>query len=217
VLKFLAGVLLFDTLPGLLDYEDWHSDIPLLPSVPRFQSAHALPEPPTTYLDAVPFKRRFVAVGLNTEWTVYADHVDGMPLCICLELVFQEWASIINHTEHTLRESIKAQFPFPNDSQIALMATQGTYVRESLDMLQESLCLIQSTRSRGLLNAKSRDAEGTDLFGTDPFAQLEKIAQDLISRTKDHVARYERQLAIVASFIAIEESRTSIRVAQNIG
>lgn len=211
MLKFLAGILLFDTLPGLLDYEDWHSDIPLLPSVPRFQSAHALPEPPTTYLDAVPFKRRFVAVGLNTDWRVYANHVDGMPF-ICLELVFQEWASIINHTEHTLRESIKAQFPFPNDSQIALMATQGTYVRESLDMLQESLCLIQSIRSRGLLNTKSREAEGTD-----PFAQLERIAQDLIFRTKDHVARYERQLAIVASFIAIEESRASIRVAQNIG
>jgi len=163
-------------------------------------------------LDAVSFKLRFIAVGLNTDWTVYASHVDGLPLCICLELIFQEWASIINRTEHTLRESIKAQFPFPNDSQIALMATQGTYVRESLDMLQESLCLIQSIRRSGLFNTRNRDAEETD-----PFAQLETIAQDLISRTKDHVARYERQLAMVASFIAIEESRTSIRLAQNIG
>lgn len=136
-----------------------------------------------------------------------------MPLCICLELVFQEWASIINHTDGAYPSRVhQSAVSVPEDSQIALMATQGTYVRESLDMLQESLCLIQSIRSRGLLNTKSRGAEGTD-----PFAQLEKIAQDLISRTKDHVARYERQLAIVASFIAIEESRTSIRVAQNIG
>lgn len=160
-------------------------------------------------LDAVTCKRRFMTVCLNTDWTIYANHVDGVPLCICLELIFEEWASIVSRTEHTLRESIKAQFPFPNDSQIALVATQGTYVRESLDMLHESLCLIQRIRSNGLFNTGNE--------GTDPFAQLETIVRDRISRTQDHVAREERQLITLASFTAIEESRTSIRLAQNIG
>ena len=209
--EFFAGLLLLDSLPEDLTYETWHDDIPLLPRVPRFDFPNTTLETSRVHHEGLSSQQRFTTLWCNLDWTIHADHLDFMPLYICLEMILHEWNSIIWRTEHLLREE-HSKMTFRDDAHIDEMVRHGGYARESLDMLQESLNLVQMERK----TLSSRGAKPTSM-GDDLLSTLESKAQNLITQTQDHIARFDRQLAITASLIAIEESRNSIRLAQNIG
>ncbi|MCJ1246582.1 hypothetical protein MMC30_003791 [Trapelia coarctata] len=204
-----AGMLLFDPMPDGLEYEHWHDHVPLFPSVPSFNLPY-IPEIPRAHFEDLLSESRFATLWSNIDWTIHADHIEIMPLCICLEMILHEWTSIMRCTERLLRNHSKETFP--GDARIGQMVRQGVYMRESLDMLQQTLSLIREERAR----QSSKAAKDTDV-GDNLLSTLESKAQNLIARTEDHVTRFDRQLAITASLIAIEESRNSIRVAQSIG
>lgn len=205
------GLVLFDHLPGRnTDYEELLNAIPPLPAVPHYQSSPAELWKPKVYFGSKSSRRRFVRLAVCTNWTSYANNLREMPLGICLSLVLPEWTSIVTNTEQRLREL--TQVTLPDDTHIAGMVKEGVYVRESLDMMQELLDLTKKGKAR--CSSKTAACASAE---TDPFVALEEDIQRLLSRTQDHVTRYDRQLAIAASLIAIAESRTSIRLAENIG
>jgi len=204
-------MLLFDPLPERhTHYEESLYEIPLLPTVPHYQSSQAVPTKLKIYSETKSTRGRFIRLASCTDWSNQATQLRDMPLKICATQVLHEWTSIVSNTEHLLREL--AHETLPDDAHITRMVKQGVYVRESLDMLQELSNLIRKDGSR------RHSDPGVDAGAEDHlFTDLERTVQSLISRTQDHVTRFDRQLAITASFIGIEESRTSIRLAKEIG